>query len=78
MPFSHGTISGFTHYGCRCTQCGDAQRTGWRRVTNIQHGTLGAYLRWRCRCPECVESHRTYMREWARLDRARMGSRRAA
>lgn len=72
-PVTHGTISGYKHYLCRCELCKSAfheyentrrqkKRDGYVFVgpKPIQHGTAAAYTHHRCRCDECDSYMKAY------------------
>lgn len=65
---THGTISGYKHYKCRCElcfvayrdyqkQCKAKKRAGFVLVgpKPIKHGRVGSYGYHKCRCDICVD-----------------------
>lgn len=82
-PITHGTISGYKHYGCRCTLCKIAvkeaerewrhkRRTGFVFVgpKPITHGTPAAFNYHGCRCDICVAFIRAYRKKQREKERA--------
>lgn len=69
----HGTLNGYTRWGCRCLDCRSAVRDYRRRrraTANIQpgdndprHGTINAY-ELGCRCDACKKAESDYQRRW--------------
>lgn len=85
-PITHGTISGYKHYGCRCTLCKIAvkeaerewrhkRRTGFVFVgpKPITHGTPAAFNYHGCRCDICVTFIKQYRKESRLKKMARKG-----
>ncbi|ENV00399.1 hypothetical protein F969_00631 [Acinetobacter variabilis] len=75
---THGTLSGYKHYKCRCelcrmaryeyeTQAREKRKIGFVLVgpKPIKHGTAGGYGYHKCRCDECSG----YMQEYRRKRR---------
>lgn len=76
----HGSVSGYTYHGCRCTEC----RSGWsaanlasrqRRAENEKpeniHGTANGYNNYKCRCDECRRAWAARAREQRARNRDR-------
>lgn len=60
----HGTINGYTNYGCRCDPCREAnsKSTSRRKLVlhgkgldpdDERHGTYNGYTNYGCRCDAC-------------------------
>ena len=68
----HGTTSGYSYYGCRCTVCKTAYSEYGRNrrfynpktlaTDSDKHGTVNGYLHYNCRCEPCVEAKRLHDR----------------
>lgn len=64
----HGTVTGYTAYGCRCGRCSEAMKVqgAARRAKGLprndpRHGTEAAYEGWGCRCKKCRDVEATKM-----------------
>ena len=69
-PPEHGNVTGFSNYGCRCSDCvsGYARDRGVRlRKEPPNHGTQNGYNNYGCRCAPCKEAHREYNSEFNRV-----------
>lgn len=69
--FEHGTLTGYTHYKCRCDAC-KAANTEYNKQYYVQHheakpkpaipehGTHGRYYNHGCRCDLCKAAGHAY------------------
>lgn len=62
-------VTAYTHDGCRCRGCRDAQadymaetRAAYRNrdLYPVRHGTLDGYTNHSCRCADCTDVRRKY------------------
>lgn len=79
----HGTISGYQHHKCRCTDCCNAKREYEKKLKlkklegipelvgpkPIQHGTHNAYTNRKCRCEICSAFMRGYRMGYSKLNK---------
>ena len=83
-PEYHGTVNGYSNYGCRCDLCKRAgsqsnklQKS--RRIaipkdgTEWYHGTHNGYHNWGCRCEPCHQAFKIEQRQAAVRYRKRQG-----
>jgi len=63
----HGTVNGYTNYGCRCERCSEANsdyqnpKAKARREAGLEegdprHGSDNGYTNYNCRCDLCVRA----------------------
>jgi hypothetical protein len=73
VRYPHGTITGYTAYGCRdecCRAVKRAYQLAWTRRNRELgrqppvHG-LGGYKNYGCRCPVCSDANSVYCRLYA-------------
>lgn len=85
----HGTLTGYTNWGCRCGPCtaaGVANTRAWQQAARARglpedsdrHGTWVGYNGCGCRCEPCMSAGSAYIRAWreAHPDAARANKRR--
>jgi hypothetical protein len=71
---AHGTVRGYSFFGCRCDRCrkANADRSRERRerrrlrpdlIPEHLHGTLTGYLNWACRCDRCRAANTQHAQE---------------
>lgn len=72
----HGTISGYTYWGCRCDPCREThaeyvkksrakmKAKGEKNPELIPHGTGSGYRNWGCRCELCRRRSYRETRHW--------------
>lgn len=77
-PVTHGTYSGYAHYGCRCENCKSAFREYVRQARRRRsekepprHGTVSGYTNYLCRCELCANAWRERSREYGAMYRQR-------
>lgn len=67
--YTHGTITAYTDFGCRCADCREANRVACRQarlkrlsrpIPESVHGTMNGYNQYECRCPRCMQASRDY------------------
>jgi hypothetical protein len=66
----HG-LNGYTHYGCRCGVCREANRTRHAKnrenrkarlaTADVPHGSASTYGNWGCRCEPCRDAWRAHL-----------------
>lgn len=68
----HGTVNGYTNYGCRCDDCRAAVRAQRQKnkaartakpIPPRVHGTANGYGNYGCRCDDCKAAWATAIRE---------------
>lgn len=69
--YTHGTIRGYTDFGCRCADCREANRLACkaarlkrlaRPIPDHVHGTMNGYNSYACRCEPCMQAKQEYQR----------------
>lgn len=68
----HGTVKGYSYYGCRCERCREAHREDhrlWRDGQVKSHGP-GGYEKG-CRCDVCAKAKRVLNAEYIQRSKRR-------
>lgn len=64
----HGSYNGYSHYGCRCDLCREANRlhginyraSATKEIPEEAHGTDYGYSHYGCRCSRCRQARADY------------------